>query len=122
MSIPLELDNLRQSILIDVRKIRNIWDLKTRSRLSEILDVICEYNDFEIIEKRYDEDMIIYILSNSSHVSITSFPEKKYLAFDLYICQQLEIDDISGKIFEFLVQALDANPLWSNLQIIERKF
>jgi S-adenosylmethionine/arginine decarboxylase-like enzyme len=122
MSIPLELDNIRQSILIDVRRIRNIRDLTSKTRLLQILDVICEYNDFEIVEKTDNGNAITYILANSSHLTIEVFPENRYLALDLFTFREIDTDDIYEKIFEFLMQALDANPLWSSLQIIERKF
>ena len=112
----------RKSIIIDIRKIKNKWELKSNLRLKQVLDVICEYNELEIVEKIIFDRIIKYILIDSSHVTIQAFPENDHIAFDFYFSGEYKTDDFFELIFDFLVQAYDANPLWSSLQIVERNF
>lgn len=105
-------------IIYDIKKIKNLWALKSIFRIEQVLDIICEYNDFEIIEKNETDTSMIYMLSDSSHLAIHTFPETDYLAFDLYTCKEYVNEDTFDCIFDFLVQAFKANPLWSSIKII----
>jgi S-adenosylmethionine/arginine decarboxylase-like enzyme len=61
----------------------------------------------------------LYMLSES-HISIHTFPEKAYIAFDLYTCRTYDDETIYMEIYDFLITELNAkreNPI-----IIKRSF
>ena len=46
---------------------------------------------------------ILYMLSES-HISIHTFPEKRYLAFDIYTCRDYDNDQVYMDIYDKLVR------------------
>lgn len=116
--LPIQVNNFKKNIIIDVRKIK----CESNSRLKNVLDVICQYNGFEIVEKLDFGNIVTYILTDLSYITISLFPGKRHVAFDLNISRDYENNECFETIFDFLVQAFDGNLLWSNIEIIDRKF
>lgn len=106
-------------IIFDIKKIKQTWALKSNYRLKQVLDVICEYNKFEIVEIMSFDKTLIYILNNSSHITLQSFPESNYLSVYFHIYEEYENTELIDCNIDFLVQAFDANPLWSSVKVIE---
>jgi S-adenosylmethionine decarboxylase proenzyme len=99
-------------MICDIKKIKNKELLNNVSQLKELLDNICTLHNY-IILKKIDHIFepqgctIIYMLSES-HISIHTFPEKGYIAFDLYTCRHYENDNIYMEIYDYLITQLNA--------------
>jgi len=99
-------------MVCDIKKIENKELLNNVSQLKEILDNICSKYNFTILNKMehvFEPQgcTIIYMLSES-HISIHTFPEKEYIAFDLYTCRYYEDNTIYMEIYDYLVRELNA--------------
>ena len=113
MSITYELQTYSGIHMIcDIKNIKNQTLLNDISQLKELLDTICEKNNYTILQKTehlFEPQgcTIMYMLSES-HISIHTFPEKAYIAFDLYTCRSYENDEIYMQIYDFLITKLNA--------------
>lgn len=99
-------------MVCDIKKIKNIELLNNVSQLKELLDNICTLYNYSILNKiehvfEPQGSTIIYMLSES-HISIHTFPEKEYIAFDLYTCRHYENDTIYMEIYDYLITQLNA--------------
>lgn len=99
-------------MICDIKNIENKTMLNDISQLKEILDTICEKNNYTILQKTEhvfnpQGCTILYMLSES-HISIHTFPEKNYIAFDLYTCRSYENNKVYIQIYEFLITQLNA--------------
>lgn len=99
-------------MVCDIKKIKNIELLNNVSQLKELLDNICTLYNYSILQKiehvfEPQGSTIIYMLSES-HISIHTFPEKEYIAFDLYTCRHYENNTIYMEIYDYLITQLNA--------------
>lgn len=99
-------------MICDIKQIENMDILNNIENLKRILDIICKKYDFHIlnkIEHKFEPQgsTIIYMLSES-HISIHTFPEKKYMAFDIYTCRPYTDNSIYQWIYDYLIETLDA--------------
>ena len=99
-------------MICDIKEIENMDILNNIESLKIILDIICKKYDFHIlnkIEHKFEPQgsTIIYMLSES-HISIHTFPEKKYMAFDIYTCRPYTDNSIYQWIYDYLIETLDA--------------
>jgi S-adenosylmethionine decarboxylase len=101
-------------MICDIKKIENLELLNDISQLKELLDTICEKNNYTILQKTehvFEPQgcTILYMLSES-HISIHTFPEKEYIAFDLYTCRSYENEGLCPylEIYDFLIEKLNA--------------
>lgn len=111
-------------MICDICGIRNIALLHDLELIKIILNQICFDSDFAILEKidyKFNPQgiSIIYLLSES-HISIHTFPERNYIAFDLYTCRQYPDDSVYLKIYDFLISSFNAN--YDKPIIINRTF
>jgi S-adenosylmethionine/arginine decarboxylase-like enzyme len=60
----------------------------------------------------------LFLLSES-HLSVHTFPEKKYLSFDLYTCREYADNSVYESIFEWLLSKFNST---GTFQIIDRSF
>jgi len=60
----------------------------------------------------------LFLLSES-HLSVHTFPEKKYISFDLYTCREYVDNSVYESIFEWLLHAFQSTGTY---QIIDRTF
>jgi S-adenosylmethionine/arginine decarboxylase-like enzyme len=104
----------------DIRGIEN-KDFLDILKVKDIMDVICRYNNFTIIDEMISVSQenkinIIYLLEDF-HMSINTFPDNDSMAFEF--CT-FKADVNFHSIFEFLVEAFKANNHYSTFNIIDR--
>ena len=112
-------------MICDIRDITNTSLLNNVEELKKMLKQICKKYDYSILGELNHTFTpqgctILYLLSES-HLSIHTFPEKKYLAFELYTCRQYEDDSDYIKIYESLIHQLEASSE-SSYTILNRTF
>jgi S-adenosylmethionine decarboxylase len=111
-------------LILDIKNIRNKSIINDLDELKSIMDTICTSNDFQVlqrIEEKFNPHglSIIYLLSES-HMSIHTFPEKNYIAFDLYTCREYEHSEEYHKIHRYILRKTDAD--YEEPIIINRRF
>jgi S-adenosylmethionine/arginine decarboxylase-like enzyme len=75
-------------------------------------------NDYEF----YPQGCSFIFLLSESHLSVHTFPEKKYLAFDLYTCRYYENNSVYIDIYLQLCEKLGCKVQECDYKIIERNF
>jgi S-adenosylmethionine decarboxylase len=95
-------------MICDLTNIRNMTRLESMDKMHELLEDICAKYDFAILSKtqhKFEPQglTILYMLSES-HISIHTFPEKQYLAFDIYTCRDYDDDQVYMDIYDKLVR------------------
>lgn len=113
-------------MICDFKNIKNIELLNDQENLNNILEMICDFYQFQIIDKvrKIFEPQgftILYLLSES-HLSIHTFPEKSFLSFDLYTCREYKDNTEYLEIYECLLEYLQADSTTSTYKIIDRYF
>ena len=111
-------------MICDIKEVTNLELLDNPDKITEILNKICKEYDFKILNKLEhiftpQGFTIIYLLAES-HISIHTFPENNYFAFDIYTCREYENNSIYEEIYNFLIEQFQAKkelPI-----IIDRKF
>jgi S-adenosylmethionine decarboxylase proenzyme len=111
-------------MICDIKNIKNITLLNDDQLLIKLLDNVCELHNFTILNKSFHKFPTygfssIYLLSES-HISIHTFPEKKYVAIDIYTCRQYDNNNIYYEIYNYLIQQFQAT--MENPIIIDRLF
>ena len=99
-------------LICDLREIQNKELLNSLAQMKTLLDSICEKYDFHILHKTEHAFTpqgftILYMLAES-HISIHTFPEKEYLALDIYTCRLYPDNSVYEEIHEWLVSSLQA--------------
>jgi S-adenosylmethionine decarboxylase proenzyme len=94
-------------MICDLTNIRNLSRLESMESMNLLLEDICNKYDFTVLHKMQHTFSpqgitILYMLSES-HISIHTFPEQQYLAFDIYTCREYEDDSIYMEIYNKLV-------------------
>lgn len=95
-------------MICDLANIRNMDRLESMSNMRALFDSICKKHDFTVlgkIEHEFEPQglSLIYMLSES-HVSVHTFPEKCYLAMDIYTCRNYSDDSLYMEIYRELVE------------------
>jgi len=106
----------------DIRGIEN-QDFLDILKVKDIMDVICRYNNFTIVDEMIsiskENKINIFYLLEDFHISVITFPDNDSMAFEF--CT-FEKNVNFHSIFEFLVEALKANNHYSTFNIIDRHF
>ena len=111
-------------LMCDFKNIENKELLNSLGHLKDMCKTICKVHDFSILQE-CDHSFtpigctFLFLLSES-HLSVHTFPEKNYIAFDLYTCREYEDNYIYTNIYYYLIEQLKAKD--STMQIIDRKF
>ena len=112
-------------MMIDIKNIKNTDLLDDADRLKEMMKQICIDFSFQILgEIQHSftpEGCSIILLLSESHMTIHTFPEKKYIAFDLYTCRVYPDNTDYMKIHDFLIKQLNAGES-SIGRILDRDF
>lgn len=111
-------------MICDIKNIRNknlIHDLK---KMELLLETICKEYDFTILNRAAHEFSpqglsILYLLSES-HISIHTFPERDYIALDIYTCREYTDNSVYLEIYHYLIHSFEADH--GNPTIIDRNF
>jgi S-adenosylmethionine decarboxylase proenzyme len=111
-------------LIIDIKNIKNQDIINDIDKLKKIMDSICEKYNFNVLQKIehqfHPEGMSIIYLLSESHITIHTFPEKKYIAFDLYTCREYPNNDVYNEIHNYIVEEFQCD--LENPQIIDREF
>ena len=111
-------------MICDIKGIQNLTLLGNMAEIQKRLDNICDKYEYVVLNKvvhQFDPIgiTVLYLLSES-HISIHTFPEKNYLAFDIYTCRQYDDNTAYNQIYEYIITEFDA--IREIPIIIERKF
>ena len=92
-------------MICDIRGIKNTRLLNSLESIKKVLDMLCEKHNYSILgklEHQFDPQGItlIYLLSES-HISIHTFPEREYMALDIYTCREYPNNEVYLKIYEY---------------------
>jgi S-adenosylmethionine decarboxylase proenzyme len=111
-------------MIIDLKEIKNDVLIHDLDKIKTLLDTICEKYDFSILNKSEHifepQGLTILYLLSESHLSVHTFPERKYIAIDLYTCRDYKDNTVYEEIYDFLIECFQAKkeiPI-----IIDRKF
>jgi S-adenosylmethionine decarboxylase len=111
-------------MICDIKDIRNKSLLHDLEGIKTLLDTICKHNDFSILEKVeykfHPEGLTLLYLLSESHISIHTFPERDYIALDLYTCRTYNDDRTYLEIYDYLIDAFKARK--EKPMIINRSF
>jgi S-adenosylmethionine decarboxylase proenzyme len=99
-------------MIIDLKEIKNELLMHDLDKIKELLDNICEKYEFCILyktEHKFDPEglTILYLLSES-HISIHTFPERNYIAIDLYTCRDYKDNTVYEEIYDLFVKKFNA--------------
>jgi len=99
-------------LVCDIKDIQNKNALGNKEMLIHLLDSICVKYNFTILGKLEHEFepegiSLVYLLSES-HLTIHTFPEKSYIALDLYTCREYKDNTVYTEIYNLLVQFFGA--------------
>ena len=111
-------------MICDIKNIRNknlIHDLK---KMELLLETICKAYDFTVLNRAAHEFSpqglsILYLLSES-HISIHTFPERDYIALDIYTCREYTDNSVYLEIYDYLIDNFEADQ--GTPTIIDREF
>jgi S-adenosylmethionine decarboxylase len=111
-------------MICDIRGIKNKKLIENMDGIKAVLDKICENENYTVLgrlEHKFSPEgiSIVYLLSES-HISIHTFPEREYIALDIYTCREYPDNEVYMKIYKYLVDSFQAN--YENPQIIDRIF
>lgn len=105
-------------LICDFKNIKS-FDIDIKGICKEL----CTLHQFEIlgeVEHVFQPEGYTFLfLLSESHLSVHTFPEKKYLSFDLYTCREYEDNSTYQFIFDWLFTKLNATGTY---QIIDRSF
>jgi len=105
-------------LICDFKQIPS-FDIDIKSMCKEL----CALHHFEILGEVehvfHPEGYTFLFLLSESHLSVHTFPEKKYLSFDLYTCREYKDNSTYKSIFQWLLFKLNAT---GSYQIIDRTF
>lgn len=122
-------ENLNSSgkhLICDFRNITNTKLLHNKLELKLMCKNICMEQNYAILGENdhdfYPQGCSFIFLLSESHLSVHTFPEKKYLAFDLYTCRNYENNSVYTDIFLQLCEKLGCKLQECEYTIIERNF
>jgi S-adenosylmethionine decarboxylase len=111
-------------MICDIKNIRNKNLIHDLTKINGLLDTICKEYDFTVLNRAAHEFSpqglsILYLLSES-HISIHTFPERNYIALDIYTCREYTDNSVYLEIYDYLIDRFEAahgTPI-----IIDREF
>ncbi len=108
-----ELYNCQKNILYSTE---DLLDICERACKIADMEVIKSYgHKFKIDENKYGSS--IFIILQESHLSLHTWPEKKYAALDIYICGEKNKNK-PDKALEYIIQEIDFE--WVHVSELER--
>ena len=112
-------------MMIDIKDIKNKELLQDIDKLKDMMKQICIDYSFQVLQEIQHsftpEGFSIILLLSESHMTIHTFPEKNYIAFDIYTCRVYPDNTDYMKIYHFLIEQLNAGEN-SVARILDRDF
>jgi len=98
-------------MICDFRGVRNLDLLNSVEGIQALLDSICVKYQYQVLARSAHAFhpigvTVLYMLSES-HISVHTFPERKYVAFDIYTCREMKTDCDYREIYGMLMEAFD---------------
>jgi S-adenosylmethionine decarboxylase len=110
--------NAGKHLICDFKEITS-FDIDIKGICKELC-LLHNYTILGEVEHVFNPEGYTFLfLLSESHLSVHTFPEKKYLSFDLYTCREYEDNSTYDSIFQWLLQAFQAKGTY---QIIDRTF
>jgi len=111
-------------MICDIKNIRNKNLIHDLTKINGLLETICKEYDFTVLNRAGHEFSpqglsILYLLSES-HISIHTFPERDYIALDIYTCREYTDNSVYLEIYDYLIDNFEADH--GNPTIIDREF
>jgi S-adenosylmethionine decarboxylase proenzyme len=111
-------------LICDIKNIKNKTLMNNLEQLQTVMNTICIQNNYSVLKTTYHQFepegfSILYLLSES-HMSIHTFPEQNYIAFDLYTCRTYPDNNTYNTIYNDLVRVFDADK--ESPLIVDRSF
>jgi S-adenosylmethionine decarboxylase len=111
-------------MIIDLKEIKNQVLIHDLDKIKTLLDDICEKYEFSILNKSehvfQPQGLTILYLLSESHLSVHTFPERNYIAIDLYTCRDYTDNLVYEEIYDLLVESFQAKK--ETPIIIDRRF
>jgi S-adenosylmethionine decarboxylase proenzyme len=100
-------------LICDLRNIRNTSLLNSLDGIRQVIDTICSEHSFTVLGKLEHQFSpqgcsLVYLLSES-HISVHTFPEKNYIAMDIYTCREYPDNSLYNDIHNHLVRLFSAD-------------
>jgi S-adenosylmethionine decarboxylase proenzyme len=100
-------------MICDIKNIKNVDLLNSIRDVTVMFDIICNKYGFSVlnkIEHQFEPQgfTLLYLLSES-HLSIHTFPEKNYVAIDLYTCKKYEDNSDYEEIYDLFIEMFEAD-------------
>lgn len=100
-------------MICDIKNIKNESLLNSINDVTVMFDIICNKYGFSVlnkIEHQFEPQgfTLLYLLSES-HLSIHTFPEKNYVAIDLYTCKKYEDNSDYEEIYDLFIEMFEAD-------------
>jgi len=101
-------------MICEIQNIQNQRLLHSLSGIRDVIDSICMKHDFTVLGKLEHQFSpqgcsLVYLLSES-HISVHTFPEKNYIAMDVYTCREYPDNSTYERLYDHLVRVFDADP------------
>jgi S-adenosylmethionine decarboxylase len=95
-------------MICDLCNVQNMDRLESMESMQFLFDRICQTYKFEILGKMQHQFTpqgisLIYMLSES-HLSIHTFPERRYAAVDIYTCREYSDNSVYTLICKDLIK------------------
>ena len=113
-------------MICDLREVRN-WELMNSVEgISKLLDFICERYGYQVLARNGHAfspigATVLYLLSES-HISVHTFPERGYVAVDIYTCREMKDDTEYREIYNLFMSAFVSNCHLDGNVILDRSF
>jgi len=113
-------------MICDLREVRNWGLMNSVEDISKLLDLICERYGYQVLARNGHAfspigATVLYLLSES-HISVHTFPERGYVAVDIYTCREMKNDSEYREIYDLFVSAFDSNRDVGGSIILDRSF
>ena len=120
------LNSSGKHLICDFKNIQNTNLLNNKLELKLMCKNICMEQNYTILGENdyefYPQGCTFIFLLSESHLSVHTFPEKNYLAFDLYTCRYYENNSVYIDIYLQLCEKLGCKLQECDYKIIERNF
>lgn len=96
-------------LICDIRDIKKKYTCDDLYDMMEWIVCLLDVKMLDVSIHKFDEKQActILLLLAESHMSIHTYPEMDYIAFDLYTCRPYPNDEEYLKVVNFIVEYLD---------------
>jgi S-adenosylmethionine decarboxylase len=99
-------------LLCELYNVRNVQLMNSMTGIRDVLNWLCDTYSFSVLgklEHQFEPQgcSLLYLLSES-HISVHTFPEKNYIAMDVYTCREYPDNSVYEEIHTYLVDVFCA--------------